>query len=1064
MKCIYINVANFYFICHKWIFLLFFLLILSSINSKRSIANNHTHIIVGKLTLLKVDTDSAYYTVYGRVVSEDNKPIPGVTVLVNATKNGTSTDSKGNFKLTGVKRNSILNIRCISFIPREININGREDLGTISLKSNIDDLDVTVIKGYYNTTKRFNTGTVYTIKGEDLASQSVTNPIIALQGRVPNMVIKPTSGLPNSAVNFQLRGQNSLSNMSLRSEPLIIIDGIPFPNNIKAGILGSMGITNDQVSALSFVNVNEIEQIDILSDADATSIYGSRGGNGVILITTKKGKIGSTSVNMSLSTGINWMGKKLNLLNTQEYLQLRRQAYKNDGIRTPDHTTAIRDYNNYDLTVWDTSRYTDWQHEFLGRSASSYNASMSVQGGVQNIQYLLSGSYSTQKYIYPGENRYQTGTTNLSITGNSRNNKFKTQLNTSYTFNNSLSPGSDFTRLAVTLAPNAPALYNSDGTLNWEPDPLSPDRISTWNNPYAQLLRTSTTQNGNWRQSGDISYELMSNLTIRASGGYSEVRTQALSLYPIASQDPSFTTNTGIATRSNSKAQSFTFDPQLNYAQKIGELKIEALVGASYQGQIQNAEGIRGTGYSSDVLLKNIASAEIVTGSNTSSEYKYLAGFSRINVNYLSKYIFNITGRRDGSSRFGPDYRYGNFWSLGGAWIFSQEQIIQDKVPGMSFGKVRFSYGKSGNDGIGDYQYIELFDPESGYSYQGLTPLRTYGVVNRDYHWESIKKLELSIETGFIKNRILFTASYWRTRAGDQLGTYPLPATGGAVTIIKNQDARIQNMGWDFLLTTKNIDLKKMTWTTSINFGIQNNKLLSKPEGVYNGYGFSRFVTLGERFSGFAVVYKTRGVNTANGLYQFENKEANIVTDESSPFNEAKKINTIPLTMGISNSLTYCGFSLSFFIQLTKQMGRSVLFDEAFAGMNPGSFTSRNGAEFGNLPVEYLNTWTSPGSIATFQRLSSESYSAPLIFSLFKAAVSDMAWTDASFIRLRNISLNYSLPKKWIGKARLSALSIFLQGQNLLTITKYKGLDPEVQSASSLPLLKSFVGGLQISL
>ncbi|PWV55500.1 SusC/RagA family TonB-linked outer membrane protein [Chitinophaga sp. S165] len=1002
-------------------------------------------------------------SVSGKVINEKGSPIISATVALSGTSRGTTTGLDGTFVLNGVPSSASITISSISFLTQQVSVKGRRNLGTIPMKEYVSDLDATVVKGYYNTTKRFNTATVYTVKGEELAKQPVSNPIMALQGRVPNLVINPSSGLPNAAIKFQMRGQNSLSTQSLRSEPLIIIDGIPYPNTIQAGALGSLQITNDQISALSLINVNEIEQIDVLTDADATSIYGSRGGNGVILITTKKGKSGTMALNLTLTTGFSQVSNKLDLLNTQQYLQLRKQAYKNDDLPIPDKTSVVKNRNNYDFTVWDQTRYTDWQKVFLGGTATTHTANLSVQGGSPTIQYLLSGNYSTQKYVYPGQNKYQIGTTNLNISGNSQNGKFRAQLNNSYTFNTILSPGTDFTRLAVSLAPNAPSLYNAEGSLNWEPDSTAFVKASTWVNPYAQLLRTTQATNSNFRESADLSYQLSDNISVRTSIGFAEVRASSLSLYPIASTDPFISTNTGTALRSTSKSQSFTVDPQIAYSKEFSTFKIEALLGASYQSSKQELEYIGGEGYTNDALLKSMAAAPIISGYNSSSQYKYVAGFGRLNFNVLGKYLFNMTARRDGSSRFGPNSQFGNFWSFGAGYIFTQEEYVKRTLPLLSFGKFRVSYGTSGNDGISDYQYIELYQPQSGNSYQNTTPLISLGTINSDYHWETIKKLEVGLELGALENRILFTAAYWRTRASDQLGRFPLPATAGADAIVKNQDARIQNMGWDFILNTKILNKPYASWTIGANFGIQNNKLLARPEGVYNGYGFNRFVTVGEPFTGFVIAYRSKGVNTANGLYQFETRDKNISTDVDNFFVDALKIKTIPMTMGINNSLTFKGLNFSFFLQLTKQMGKNYLFDPAFTSFNPGSFSSME-PEFGNLPMEYMESWKNPGDISALQKLTSRNTANPLRNLLNRARSSDLAWVDASFIRLRNVSLSYNFPNERIKKYHLATFSVFIQGQNLITLTNYKGLDPEIQSATSLPLLRTIVGGVQIGL
>ncbi|MBO9573248.1 MAG: SusC/RagA family TonB-linked outer membrane protein, partial [Chitinophagaceae bacterium] len=609
---------------------------------------------------------------------------------------------------------------------------------------------------------------------------------------------------------------------------------------------GGAAITNDQISALAFINLNDIEQIDVLSDADATSIYGSRGGNGVILITTKKGKAGVSKVDISLSTGVSMVSRKLDLMNTEQYLDMRKQAYKNDGLPVPDANSPVKNANNYDLTVWDQNRYTDWQEVFLGGNAPSYFANASAQGGNQALQYMVSGAYNKQGYVYPGDASYETGSTSLSLSGSSVNNKFRFQLGITYVFNNTFTPSADFTSLAMVLAPNAPSLYDQYGFLNWEPIPESLSKEGTWRNPYATLSRTNTGKNHSIRQSAELSYNLSKDLQIRVSGGYTATNVNSVYVQPIASFDPSFIDMTGDATWTYSRNKSFTFDPQLLYNRFIGRGKAELLIGGSYQSQSQEFENILAYGFTSDALLKSIANASFSFGSNSSNEYKYAAGFGRLRYNVNNKYILTLAGRRDGSSRFGPGNQFGNFWSVGGAWIFAEENFFKRRRLPVSYGKLRASYGVSGNDGIGDYQYLELYSTmNKDFTYQEYRSLRSQGATNPDYHWESIRKLDIGLDIGLFQDRLLLTATYWRTRSNDQIGSYPLPATGGNISIVKNQEAEIQNSGWEFLLNSRNIASKNFKWSTQVNFGFQQNKLLSKPEGLYNGYGLNRFVKVG---------------------------------------------------------------------------------------------------------------------------------------------------------------------------------------------------------------------------
>ncbi|PSL36107.1 SusC/RagA family TonB-linked outer membrane protein [Chitinophaga ginsengisoli] len=1015
---------------------------------------------------LIIDTSRS---IQGKLISEEGQPIEGASIQVAGTGNGAVSGPDGSFLINNIPAKTKLVITNVSFLSKEVTVGSKSNLGIIVLKHFVGDLEETVVKGYYTTKKKFNTGGVVTIKGEDIARQPVSNPLLAIQGRVPNLVITPTNGLPNGPVFLQLRGQNSISvtnGQRMPTQPLIVVDGVPYQNNISSGggdaTFGSVG---SQISALSFINPNDIERIDILADADATSIYGSRGGNGVILITTKRGREGKTSIGINVSTGYNEVPSKIELLNTQQYLQMRRNAFKSDGLAVPDHSSPVKTYENYDLTVWDTARYTDWQEKFLGRLAPFTNANLSINGGNQLMQFLLSGNYNRSKLVYPGDNNYETATVNFNLGTSSANNKFRTLFGGTYVYNNSFSPTTDFARLAVVLAPNAPSIYDKEGNLNWEKLPDVQNDASTWTNPYAQLLVTTTSKTNSVRGSIDISYQILQNLFIKTSAGYTETNTRNLSLTPLASFDPSMSNKVSLAVHNNVQAKSLTVDPQIGYNVNIGKGKLEALALLSYQSQSEYTETSTGQNFSSDVLLGSLENAALITGANTSMQYKYVALSGRLAYNWDGKYLVNLTTRRDGSSRFGPGYQFGSFWSVGTGWIFTEENFMKGKLPFLNFGKLRFSYGTSGNDVIGDYAYIELFQGNKNFAYQGGSVLLTNGAVNPDYHWETIKKLETALEASMLNGRVTTSVAYWRTRASDQLGNYPLPSTAGADVVTRNQDAVIQNSGWDFIVNSKNIASKALQWSSTISFGILKNKLLAKPEGLYNNFGLNRFVEVGKPFAGFVAVYEYKGVNPATGFYQFADKAGNVTTSLFNSYDEAKKVVIQPLTLGLSNSISFKGFTLDFFIQFTKQVGRNYLLDEAFSrysSLNYGNFLSMPYLEYGNLPVELLNHWQKPGDVAAIQKFSTKRFDYPLRDLYSRAKSSDLAWTDASFIKLRTLSLGYNFPANINTKLKTQNIRVYIQAQNLLTITNYKGLDPETQSATVLPQLRTVAGGIQV--
>jgi len=987
----------------------------------------------------------------GVVTSNDGTPLQGASVSVKKSKTSTTTDASGRFTIN-VSVGDVILITYVGYEPYEILITSENITKTILAQLNVvvNDLDETVVIAYGSTTKRFNTGNVATIKADDIEKQPVNNPLYALQGRVAGLQVTPTSGLPGAPVTVQIRGRNSLNS---GSEPLFVIDGLPYTGTVPPlnGGLGALGLG---LSPFAFINPSDIESISILKDADATAIYGSRGANGVVLITTKKGKVGTTKIDINLQYGVSEVPKKLKMMNTEQYLSMRKEALANDGLisRLQDPAYAI---TYADLMLWDQQRYTDWQEVLIGGSAKYTDIQSSVSGGTSTVQYLLSGNYRRETTVFPGDNSDQKGGMHFSITGSSPDQKFKATLNGSYLLNKSTLPPVDFTLNALLTEPNAPPAYNDDGTINWALFPQT-GLNTTWQRiPYSiDLLRPYENKINNLTSSAQVSYRL-GPISIRANLGYSELRGSSFKGLPSTalrpSTDPSRFEQLRGADRNNNIVKNFSFEPQITYGGKLFRNgKLDVLIGASLQSTSSESQFWALRGFPSDALLKSISAASnVLNKNNTSAQYKYTAGFARLTYNYGSKYFINLNARRDGSSRFGPGNQFGNFGSVGTAWIFTEESFVQELLPFLSYGKLRFSYGTSGNDGIGDYQYLERY--QTAVQYQGVMGYRTSGLYNPYYHWETTRKMELGLETGFLNDRVLFSASFFRNRSDNQLINYPYPYIAGFGNVTTNLPALIQNTGLELEVKTVNIKTREFTWSSDFNFTVNRNKLLKYPDLNNSAYAQS---VIGEPFYGYVDVYRSAGVDPATGFYQFLDKEGKIVSNPATSdfprYGKDTRIFTYPKFYGgLSNSFTYSGFSLDLFFQFTKQMGINPLYQNDFPG-------NRN-----NQLVEiYGMQWQKPGDITTIQRFSSTGVRP--IYENYRD--SDQGYTDASFIRLKNASLSYSLPDDWKQKLRLKNVRIYIQCQNLLTFTQYKGLDPETQSWNSLPPLRTITAGLQIGL
>ena len=974
----------------------------------------------------------------GKVVNEKGDPVDGVTVTIKGTKTATSTDVNGEFYLKTVDQNAILIFTSVNMEAFEVNVNKKEDL-LVNLKTKISALqDVIINKGYYTTSQRLNTGNVSRVTSETISKQPISNPLEALEGRMPGVYIQQTSGVSGSGFNVEIRGRNSLRTTPTNNGnlPFYIIDGVPFTSTSLDAFTGIGGQIAPFVSPLNSIDPAEIESIEVLKDADATAIYGSRGANGVVLITTKKGKAGKTKVDINLYTGFGQVTKMMDLLNSQQYLQMRHEAFRNDGVTTLPA-------NAYDLNgKWDTTSYTDWQKKLIGGTARITNIQASVSGGNQNTQFLIGGGYFHESTVFPGSFSDQKISGHFNLNHCSENKKFATTLSVSYANDYNNLPKQDPTNRAITFAPVAPPIYNSNGALNWA--------NGTWQNgganPFSLFSQPYKGNTTNLIANEIISYQLVQGLQMKISLGYNNIQMQQNNVTPISSQNPA-SNPTGSGNYSNNSSNSWIIEPQIEYHRNLKNGKLSILLGTTLQQNINQFQSFFASGFTSDALLDDmLAAPNVFPASYTYSKYRYNALFGRFNYNWQDKYMINITGRRDGSSRFGPGSQFGNFGAIGAGWIFSNESFLQKSLPFLSYGKIKTSYGITGSDQIPDYGFLDTY-ASTNYPYNGTSGLTINRLFNPDYGWETNTKVEGAIDLGFLKDQILLSISYYNNRSSNQLVGYPLPTiTGQSSLPFYNLPATVQNTGWEFELTTLNIKSEFIKWTTSINLTIPRNTLISYPNIQASSY--ANTYTVGQSIY-IKKAYQFTGTDPKTGIYTFEdvNKDGKI----SSP-NDLQAIKIIGRDYygGIDNNISYKGFQFDIFAQFVKQTGVNYL--SAFS--SPGTLS--------NQPQIVLNRWKALGDITTVQKYSQTGVALTAYNNAKNTG--DSRISDASFIRLKNVSLSYQFPANWISRAKIKSLKIYIQGQNLITITNYLGLDPETQSFQSIPPLKLLTAGIHIIL
>jgi TonB-linked SusC/RagA family outer membrane protein len=990
--------------------------------------------------------------VEGRVVDKSGGAIPGTNVVIRGTSEGTVTDAEGKYSIQ-VNESDLLSFSFIGFKRFETEV-GERTIIDVTLEEEISALkEVTINGGYYETTDELKTGSIVKVSAKDIEKQPVTSPLMALQGRVPGLEVTPSSGAPGMAPVIRIRGTNSLRQLKpgngttdLEGDgnyPLYVIDGVPIssiPINTQTASLSSGGY-----DPLSTISPSNIESIEVLKDGDATAIYGSRGANGVILITTKRGAKSEerTNVDVTAYTGVGQVSRQMKLLNTQQYLTMRREGLFNSGLIAGQSGAS----DAYDLYLWDTTRYTNWQKELLGGSAHIADVQAGVSSGSKNTSFRFNGGYHKESLVFPGEFGYSRLSGQLSVNHTSSNQKFRISLSSTYGLDNNHLFSDDLTYYALTLPPNAPRLRNADGSINWEfHDIAGQKNRPTLINPLANLLQTQDAQTRNSISNINLSYEILPGLVAMTNAGYTDISSNETRKTPLSSQVPGTGVTTGFANFNDVKRTSWIVEPKISYTKQLSRHKLDFLLGGTWQESTNAWRITTGTGYVSDALLGSLTGASKVTTSRDDlNEYRFMSLYTRLGYNWSDKYLLNITGRRDGSSRFGPGNRFGNFGAVGGAWIFSKENLVQRVLPFMNLGKLRASYGITGSDNIGDYNYYNLYRiAENKYgTLTGMTPNAPY---NPDYAWEVTKKLEAAIELSFLQNKIGVEIDWYRNRSSNQLVDYPLSDVTGFLSVPTNFQATVENSGWEAIFRSEILSSNDWRWNISFNVSLPSNRLVAF-DGIENSPYATKY-RVGEPLS-ISWLYTLKGVNKETGVYEFvdQNGDGLLNGSDRTLQNLAGRI----YYGGVTNVIHYRNFEISFLFQFSHRQGARYL-----APGTPGTLS--------NQSVDVLDRWQQTGDETSVQKFSTAIDAngmipdAVLNYSLLRT--SNYSSVDASFIRLKTLSVNWRFPNAWLMKTPLQEARIFLQGQNLVTFTGYQGLDPE--TGSGLPPLRMITAGVQL--
>lgn len=971
-------------------------------------------------------TDVLQQSIRGRVTDQDGKPLAGATIKIKGTNIVSVTDQAGEFTLPATDLNSTIEVTFLGYKTSEAKISDRDNL-QITLQQALGQLDQIVVQGYGTTSKRLSTGNIATVEAETIEQQPVMNALQTLNGRVSGVQITQNNSIPGSPLNIKIRGTNSLS---ASNRPLFVVDDVPFAMEPLASAGYFVGIEPTNI-----INPSDIESITILKDADATAIYGSRGANGVVLITTKKAKAGKTTLDLSLNRGFSNVYNVVEAMNTEQYLQMRRDAFANSGA-TPTTLDAP------DLFTWDANldnKIMDW---YIGNTSDVHNAAASFSGGNQNTQFLLSGNYHQESNVFSEQNKYRRGNFHFTANHTTADQRLKVSLSGLYGNENNKINNNGLNNIqGVSQAvPNYP-YFDENGNYNW---------LAYLTNVYAVSNAYSkfSTQNLNMNLKG--LYNISEYFTFNVNLGLRNLFNDNIAVSPGKSWDPAWMIS-GTSSFNTNTSQVLLAEPQLNYDKNILNGKLSVLVGSTIQKSTSKTESIAMNNYPSELLLESRNGGTFVSANTLLGQYNFLSLFSRINYNWQDRYLINATMRRDGSSRFGPNKQFGNFGSIGGAWILSGEEFLK-KHSWISYAKLRGSYGTTGSDGIGDFGYLSLYQTQTDYGTQkAISPSQ---IANPDFQWEVTKKLEFAGELGLFQDRILLSAGWYRNRSGNQLVTYPLPTTTGFAGYVANLPALVQNKGWEFDLSTTNFEKSSFSWRSNFTLTIPRNELVEFPNIEQTSFADTHII--GKPLNSY-LTYQLDKIDPATGIATMVDINGDGMINASSSYNNrggdmiwmgSANPNWFA---GFNNSLVYKGLQLDIFLQYTSQVGYNLFSSSAYFG----SFgTMRNGY------TAYLDYWKEPG----------QETSIPKPFSSYNVSVnqfsqSDRTISDASFLRLKTVSVSYQVPTRLITKFKLSNLQITAQGQNLLTFTDYEGSDPEMGPSTALAIsgLRTFSFGLKTS-
>jgi TonB-linked SusC/RagA family outer membrane protein len=966
-------------------------------------------------------------TISGTVTSsEDKSTLPGVNVVAKGTNVGVVTDIEGKYKLSVPAGVSRLVFTFVGFVAQEVEIGNRETIDLV-LEADTKQLNEVVITGYGSQIKREVTGNIAKVSAADIKDMPVSTFDNALQGKAAGVVINAGGGKLGQGIQIRVRGQSSVS---ASNEPLYVVDGIP----LTTQDLGSFG---GATNPLADINPQDIESIEVLKDASSAAIYGSRAANGVVLVTTKRGKAGKTNVTFGAQYGFSDPTKKVRFLNGTEYRDYYLKAAANsdriDGIPTndPDSYTAYMQGFFQDQGLGVANASTDWGSlAFQSAPFQQYDAN--INGGNDKTSFFVSGQFLDQKGILIGNGlQRMAGRINLEHKVSDRL-KIGMNMGLTRTLNKRISGDRQFDNpmQMVALPPITPETDPNTGLPVGTPPgalnvPAYYNPLINLGNAYYNTIvhRNISTVYGQ--------LEIAKGLSFRSELGV-DMLNQQEELYYNSKTQRNFGAPLGLGQNIFTRVENYNTNNFFTFDKTINKHGINLIGGMSYQQSQTKTNFIEGRDFPSDAYRMIASAARKTDGSSTETNFRFLSYFLRANYKFNDRYLLGLSGRVDGSSRFGNESQYGFFPAASLGWIISEESFLKDNKI-VSFLKLRTSFGRTGNAEIGNFSQRGLF---AGAPYAGNPGQAPTQLGNPALSWETTNQFDVGIDFGIFGDRITGEIDYYQKNTTGLLLDVNIPGSTGFRTQTRNIGA-MENKGVEFVLNSDNL-VGDFKWKTSLNLARNINTVTNLNGQIIEGglNNMSRAVEGQPLGTYFTVEYA--GVNPENGdALWYKNTtlpDGSLDRTTTNVYNQAQRVvvgSPLPKwTGGFTNTFSYKGFDLTVFFNA--QLGQKINF------YGVGRFSSANGRFEDNQTADQLNSWTSTNRDTDIPE-------ARLFFNNGAQPSSRFIY-EGSFVRLRNVTLSYTIPRNIISKIKMSNARIFVTGQNLLTFTKYKGWDPEVNA------------------